>query len=56
MREKIEKKIGCTIEAYLKKIKEPNRPRTEMEYDNPFSIFTIEENEYIYEEVIKKMF
>ena len=55
MREQIEKKIGCSIEQFIKNIVESPIPNSEAEYPNPFSIFTYEEGEYI-EEVAKTMF
>lgn len=54
MWEQIEEKIGCTIEEFLKKVMEKPVPTTEAEYNGPFSIFTNEENDFIYE-IIKKM-
>ena len=49
MREQIEKKIGCTIEEFVKKVNNSPIPDGEAEYPNPFSIFTVEENDYIYD-------
>lgn len=54
MRERIEKKIGCTIEEFIKRVMEQPDPISEAEGNGPFSIFTDEENDFIYD-VIQKM-
>lgn len=54
MREQIEKKIGCSIEEFLKKVMEEPNPISEAEYNGSFSIFSNEENDFIYD-IIQKM-
>lgn len=55
MREQIEKKIGCSIEEFIKGIVDEPVPSSEAEYPNPFSIFTDEEGEFI-EKIAQEMY
>lgn len=55
MRERIEKKIGCTIEEFIRREVEEDDPPYEAEYPNPFSILTHEEGKFV-EDIARKMY